>query len=336
MATDKARERAKQQAEQARLAPDKAGQPTVYDMIEQQKAQIARALPKTMTAERFARIVWTVVRGNKRLLECEPGSLMGAVMLAAQLGLEPGPLGHAYFVPFRDKGTPKVNFIIGYKGYIDLFRRSGLMSSIEAREVRSNDFFDYQFGLGEDRFLRHKPAEGDRGEPTHYYGIANFTDGGDYFDVLTVADVAEYRKLSKASKNGPWADHYSAMARKTVIRRMAPFLPLSAEAARAIEVDEGLVADLPDSDTDMPVEHDKSADVIDVTAETEPSSPQQRGAITRIAKDAGLVVDDDDQALRAEMQEMFGTDDAEELTSDQAAEFIAHLQGLAATAGAET
>lgn len=233
--TDKARDRAVAVAEQQRNNPDQAGEPTVLQLLEQLRPQFARALPKTIPADKFVRIVMTTYRtGN--FGNCDPNSFIAACMLSAQLGLEPGPLGHAYFVPYKRE----VTFIIGYKGIIDLARRSGALKSIEAREVYENDLFEYEFGL--DPVLRHKPAEGDRGQLTHFYGVAHFKDGGHYFEVLTVAEIEKFRKRSAAGDRGPWKTDYVPMGRKTVIRRMAPYLPLSTEAARAIEADEGIVS----------------------------------------------------------------------------------------------
>jgi len=248
-------------AKKALTAQPKAA-PTVADLIEQLRPQIERALPNTMSADRFARIVLTTLRTSPNLAKCDPHSLMAACMLSAQLGLEPGPLGHAYFVPYGRE----VTFIIGYRGMLDLARRSGEIKSIEAREVCANDKFDYAFGL--EPKLTHVPATGERGEPTHYYGIAKFAEGSYYFEVLSKADVDSYRKRSRASEKGPWQTDYSAMARKTVIRRMAPYLPLSPEAARAVASDEGVVTRLDDltGDGQVSVNHD----VIDVQAEDVP------------------------------------------------------------------
>jgi recombination protein RecT len=256
--TQRARELAKRQAAQAQAAPDQAGQPTVQDLLEKLQPQIARALPKTMTADRFARIVMTTLRTSPQLMTADPQSLMAAVMLSAQLGLEPGPLGHAYLVPYKRE----VTFIIGYKGIIDLARRSGEIRSIEAREVREGDLFEYEFGL--EPKLRHIPADGDRGEATHFYGVAHFKDGGHYFEVLPVSEIERYRKRSAAGNRGPWQTDYAAMAKKTVIRRMAPYLPLSTEAAQAIDADEGVVSDLPSDDEPVRVRHEEML-VVDTT-----------------------------------------------------------------------
>lgn len=226
---------------------------SVTGLIEQLKPQIERALPTAMTADRFARIVMTTLRNNPGLAKCDPRSLMSACMLSAQLGLEPGtPLGHAYFVPFKRE----ITFVIGYRGLIDLARRSGEVESIEAREVRKNDLFEFEFGL--EPKLKHVPASGERGEPVYYWGLAKFKDGGHFFEVLSKEDVDTYRQRSNAKDNGPWVTDYSAMAKKTVVRRMAPYLPLSAEAARAVASDEGVVASLDElsDDGEVGVTHD--------------------------------------------------------------------------------
>ncbi len=210
----------------------------VIDLIERQKEQIARALPKHMDADRLARIVITVCRQTPRLLECTPESLLRAVMLTSQLGLEPGPLGHAWFIPFRNNKTGKyeVQWIMGYTGMIDLAYRSGKLLSIEAREVCGNDEFEIEYGLHPK--LIHRPAtKGDRGKPWYYYGIAHFKDGGHYYLGMSKSDVDLRRARSKASGQGPWVTDYDAMARKTLIRAMRPYLPMSVEFANAAALD---------------------------------------------------------------------------------------------------
>jgi recombination protein RecT len=217
---------------------------TVYDLLERQKSQIALALPRAMSADRFARIVFTECRRTPRLLGCTPESLLGAVMLGAQLGLEPGPLGHCYLVPFRNSKarTVEVQFIIGYRGLIDLARRSGNIESIVARDVRQGDWFEFEYGL--DERLVHRPPLTDRGDPVAYYGIARYRDGGHSMLVMSLADIAMRRLRSRSKDAGPWVTDFDAMARKTVIRAMAAYLPLSIEAASAVAADESVVTEL--------------------------------------------------------------------------------------------
>lgn len=217
---------------------------TIGQLIDLQRSEIARALPKHMDADRLARIATTTIKTTPKLLECSATSLLGALMLSAQTGLEPGPLGHVYFVP-RWNGktkTQECQWQLGYRGIIELARRSGNLVSIEARDVRANDHFEYRYGL--DEKLDHQPyMGGDRGPIIAAWGLAKFTDGGHYFVVLSRADIEEAKERSDSAAKGfgPWITDYAAMARKTVIRRMAPYLPLSAEQAQVIAHDDAVV-----------------------------------------------------------------------------------------------
>lgn len=214
------------------VVKDDPAKKTVLHLIHDQQKAIQLALPQHMTAERFTRIVLTEVRRTPQLLGCDPMSLLGSVMLAAQLGLEPGPLGHCYFLPFGRE----VTFIIGYKGMIDLARRSGQISTISARAVFAGDTFSYRYGLNDD--LQHIPARDTGLDPeklTHVYAVAKFKDGGHQFVVLTRSDVESYMKRSPSAKakQSPWKSDFVAMALKTAVRRLFPFLPISPEVSQA-------------------------------------------------------------------------------------------------------
>lgn len=204
------------------------------------KQQLALALPKHMTADRLARIATTEIRKVPALAKCDQASFLGAIMQCAQLGLEPGSaLGHAYLLPFenRKKGITEVNFIVGYRGMIDLARRSGQIISLAARAVYQNDNFSYQYGLHED--LQHVPCEsGDPGPLTHVYAVARLKDGGIQFEVMSRADVEKVRAQSKAGGSGPWVSHFDEMAKKSVIRRLFKYLPVSIELQQAVTQDE--------------------------------------------------------------------------------------------------
>jgi recombination protein RecT len=226
----------------------------IAQLIERQRSGIERALPAGMNVERFTRVAITAVKMTPALLKCDSVSLLGAVMLSAQLGLEPGPLGHAYLVPF---GT-QVQFIPGYKGLIDLAMRSGKVTSIYAHEVRVGDEFDFEWGL--EQRLVHKPAA-KRGEVTHVYAVGKLAVGDPVFMVLTRDEVEGYRARSKAGKSGPWVTDWTAMALKTAVRRLVTWLPLSVELATATQGDALVVRSLDDLDTIEPDYDD--ADIAD-------------------------------------------------------------------------
>lgn len=210
------------------------------------KSQMALALPKHLSADRLARIATTEIRKVPQLAKCDQTSFLGAIMQCAQLGLEPGgALGHAYLLPFNNRKANKmeVQFIVGYRGMIDLARRSGQIVSISARAVHQGDAFNYEFGLEES--LTHKPADsGKPGPITHVYAVARLKDGGVQFEVMSKAQVDEVRAQSKAGNGGPWVSHYEEMAKKTVIRRLFKYLPVSIEMQQAIGLDERASADI--------------------------------------------------------------------------------------------
>lgn len=202
------------------------------------KAQIANALPKHMTADRMARIAMTELRRVPALQKCDPMSFLGAVMQASQLGLEPGgALGHVYLIPFGKE----VQVIVGYRGMIDIARRSGQIVSIEARAVYDGDRFDCVLGL--DSNIEHVPdwQNVNRTDPAKLrfvYAVAKLKDGGMQFDIMSRAEVDAIRKRSKSNGNGPWVTDYAAMALKSVVRRLFKFLPVSIEMQTAIGIDE--------------------------------------------------------------------------------------------------
>ena len=96
------------------------------DYVKLYEGEIAKALPSVMTPDRFTRMMLSAVSATPKLAECTPKSFLGAMMNAAQLGLEPNtPLGQAYILPYSNKGVMEAQFQIGYKGLIDLAYRSG-------------------------------------------------------------------------------------------------------------------------------------------------------------------------------------------------------------------
>lgn len=212
---------------------------TIKDLLDRSQAEFARALPRHLDIDRFMRIAFTSIRQNPNLLGCTPQSLLAAVMQAAQLGLEPdGILGHAYLVPYKNNksGTTDAQFQVGYKGLISLARRSGEVRSICAHVVYENDKFEFAYGLSEK--LEHVPARGERGNKIAVYAIAHFKDGGYAFEVMFNEDVEKIKKKSRAASSGPWVDFPDEMWRKTAVRKLAKYLPLSVEFQKAAALDE--------------------------------------------------------------------------------------------------
>lgn len=247
------------------LKPEQVRYNTVAGLVQSWAPLIKQTLPRFATPERMTRLVLTALRMNLKLTECAPASLFGAVMQCCQLGLEPGPLGHAYLIPRRIKGQMECQFQIGYKGLLDLFYRHPLAKVAFAFAVHENDTFTYELGL--EPFIEHKPADGDRGALTHVYAVLRLTSGAYGFSVMSKAEVDQVKAKSESagSPYSPWNQHYEAMALKTVLKRALKYMPLSIEIESAIAQDETVKAVEPDRET-IDAGIDMSS-VIDLTAE---------------------------------------------------------------------
>ncbi|WP_302154884.1 recombinase RecT [uncultured Dialister sp.] len=239
---------------------------SMVGLIRRMEPQIRKALPSVITPERFTRIVLTALSSNPKLQACAPMSVMGAMMQAAQLGVEPNtPLGQAYLIPYGNV----CQFQLGYKGLIDLAYRSGEVSSIQAHEVHENDTFTYEYGL--EPKLRHVPAQTDRGPVTFYYAVLKLKNGGVGFEVMSREDVEKFAmKKSKAYRNGPWQTDFDEMAKKTVLKKVLKYAPLKTEFARAVASDESVKT----------MKMDEPADMLDApneiyTIENEPDKPEE-------------------------------------------------------------
>lgn len=208
-------------------------------VISGRESAIASRLPAHLSgkAARMVKIAVMAASKNPAILECTRESVLMSIMTAAELGLEPGgALGEGYLVPYSVKGTKTCQFIPGYRGLISLARRSGQIVSIEAHVVREGDVFDFSLGLAP--VLVHKPNM-DVAEPgplKAVYGVAKLVGGGVQYEVMLKSEVDAVRKRSRSGDFGPWSTDYSEMARKTVIRRLFKYLPVSVEMARAMEL----------------------------------------------------------------------------------------------------
>src|SRR5690625_3853384 len=232
------------------VAPAQDKPKTIEDYLKQMAPAMSQAIPKHMDIDRLMRLTMTTIRTTPEISQADDGSILGGVMQAAQLGLEPGLLGQCYLLPFKNKnkGTTDVTFIIGYKGMIDLARRSGHIQSIYAHAVYENDEFEYELGLNPT--LKHKPSfDSDRGEYIGSYAVAHFKDGGYQMEFMPKAEIEKRRLASPGgrSKYSPWNNYYDEMANKTVIRHMWKYLPISVEIQVAVQYDERTARSIKDN-----------------------------------------------------------------------------------------
>lgn len=254
---------------------------SIQDYIKVMEGEIKKALPSVITPERFTRITLSALSTNPQLGACTPKSFLGAMMTAAQLGLEPNtPLGQAYLIPYKNHGTLECQFQLGYKGLIDLAYRSGEVSVIQAHTVYTNDDFEYELGM--DPKLHHIPAKSNRGDPIYFYAIFKTKDGGYGFEVMSKEDVdAHARKYSQAFRKGstsPWQTNYEEMAKKTVLKRVLKYAPLKSDFVRGITQDETIKHDISDDMYTVPaVQMDDYEVLDDEIPETDPATGEVIG-----------------------------------------------------------
>lgn len=219
---------------------------TVGALLDSIGPQLDAALAKKMDPARFARVVLTEVRKTPQLMACDPRTLLGAVLTAAQLGLEPGPLQLAYLIPRKNKGNWEVQFQLGYRGMIELALRGGRTGSVDAHVVREGDEFAFEYGTNQQ--LRHVPLlrqveDEDTPRAVAVYAVAKLASGGAPFTVLDIRTVE--RRRARGAKDSPaWRNDWDSMARKTAVRELAKFLPQTPELAAAQRLDETTRTDL--------------------------------------------------------------------------------------------
>jgi recombination protein RecT len=218
-----------------------AGRPaTLAQVLERMRPEIARALPRHLSPDRMLRIALTTLRREPQLAQAPVESLLGSLMLAAQLGLEPGPQGHVYLIPRRIHGVPEIVFVIGYKGLIDLAYRSGLVKEIGAVCVWQGEKFVWREGTSP--VIEHEPDPDSEGTEAGFrcaYAIAQLTTGGTPHIVIGRRHITRARQASAiGAGRGPWASDWESMVNKTAIRRLSAFLPMSPEMRSALALDE--------------------------------------------------------------------------------------------------
>ena len=201
-------------------------------------AKIRAALPDHLSDKKMARVFLTSCSVTPKLLDCDPMSLMRAVLEASSVGLFPdgGTLGHGYILPYGRNAK----FIPGFRGLMDMARRSGQITSIQARIIYENDKFKCEYGAAPK--LIHVPARMlsmEPGKKIGAYASATYKETGEVvFEVMWEEDIEKIRQDSPAGTSGPWVTHPEEMWRKTVLRRLMKYLPLSADVQSAVAADE--------------------------------------------------------------------------------------------------
>lgn len=214
-------------------------------------SNLQMTLPKHLTPDRFIQMATSIIAKNPAIAECSAQSVIGAILQASILGFPSvEALGYCYFVPFNNKRpggwVKEVQFQIGYKGLMDLARRSGKIETIHAFVVVEGDEFAYELGLNPT--ISHKPcgevADPDGGNVRFAYAVVKYSDGGFGFEVLPKARIEQLRMRSPMARNGltgAWKTDYESMAKAKAIKQLAKSMPLTIDAMSTIASDERVI-----------------------------------------------------------------------------------------------
>lgn len=222
-------------------------------------------------AKRFVAAISSAVATNPQLQECDAGSILSAALLGESLNLSPSPqLGEYYLVPFKVKmtdsnGQPgtvqKAQFVLGYKGYMQLAIRSGQIKKLNVMPVKEGELIRYDpyEGIFEAKYIEDETERESR-RTIGYYAMFELLNGyrrilyWSFGKMLHHAD--EYSKAFSAKSyekilaneipqkdmwkySSFWYKDFDGMACKTMLRQLISKggCPMSTEMQTAYESD---------------------------------------------------------------------------------------------------
>lgn len=106
-------------------------------------------------ARRFTASITSAVAVNPALQECDAGTILAGALLGESLNLSPSPqLGQYYLVPFKNKrqNTSTAQFVLGYKGYVQLALRSGQYKDLDVMVIKQGEYQGKDPETGKARF----------------------------------------------------------------------------------------------------------------------------------------------------------------------------------------
>ena len=205
---------------------------TAYLTADAVKEQINKVVG-SKNGTRFISSIVSAVNNNTMLQECTNSSILSGALLGESLNLSPSPqLGQYYLVPFKDKnkGTTLAQFVLGYKGYLQLAIRSGQYKKINVLSIKEGELVRYdplseeiEVNLIEDEEEREKaPTIG-------YYAMFEYTNGfkkAMYWSKAKMeAHAIKYSAGYAADKRKGnqytfWSKDFDGMAYKTMLRQL--------------------------------------------------------------------------------------------------------------------
>lgn len=246
-------------------------QRTIFDYLDDPrvKSGIAAVAGRYLTADRMLKLCINAVKKTPRLMQCDPQTVLGAMMTSAALGLEPNTIQQqAFLIPYKkrakidDKWVDvfECQFQVGARGFVTLAYRSPHIKSLAAEAIHDGDRFEHE--IGSSTFLRYAKSLRERGTLIGSFSHVLMAEGGESVCILPLDEILKireksetFRSLSRAVANAespkdkakaeeqlaetPWVMWEDDMATKSAIKKHAKLLPIAAGDAlvAAAEID---------------------------------------------------------------------------------------------------
>lgn len=199
--------------------------------LQRSESAIKMALPKHLTPDRMMRLALTAFSTTPKLRECTAQSILASVVVASQLGLEPGVAGQGYLIPYGNTCT----FVPGWQGLVGLLNNSGRATAWTGA-VYEGDVWDFQ--LGSNPRCIHIPGEnyGDVEKIIWVYACGK-VNGSEQpvIEAWNMARVWKHRdRYNKVGNRHYSFQHPEMYARKVVLLQVLKYMPRSIELNNAI------------------------------------------------------------------------------------------------------
>lgn len=207
------------------MANEVATKETFSVALTEQLDSINDALPNGFNKTRFVTNALALLNDNADLAKYSKQQLVMGLIKGATLGLDFFSK-ECYLVPYGSK----LNYQTSYTGAVKLAKKYSIrkIKDIYAKIVREGDGFEESIVNGE-QTINFKPKAFNNGAVIGAFAVCQFEDGGIQIDTMSLAELENTRKHSKASNSPAWKDFTQEMYKKTVIKRLCKHIEIDFE-----------------------------------------------------------------------------------------------------------
>ena len=186
---------------------------------------VSDALPKDFNKARFVQNALALVNENPNIAKYGQQKIMAGLLKGAYLGLD-FYSKECYLVPYGND----LNYQTDYRGAKKLAKKYSIrpIKDIYAKLVHEGDLFEEKIIGGEQSF-DFKPKPFNDGKIIGAFAVVLYMDGGMAYDTMSLADLENTRKASKASNSPAWKNFTGEMYKKTVLHRLCKHIELDFE-----------------------------------------------------------------------------------------------------------